>query len=383
MTEKWPKCLDKGGVSWAILLDLSKAFDCTLLLLVARLAAYGFDYQSLKIMESFVSNRQQRTKINNAFICYSKIIYGVPQGSILGPLLFNIYICDIFFDIIECDIASYVDDNTPYNFDFNLDNVISSLEKSTLWFRENHMKANADKCHLLVSSDERCTAKIEDFSNKNSTEEKLLGVKFDSKLSFESHITSLCKKASQKLHALARISHYMDLNKRRSLMKAFITSQFSYCPLIWMFHSRNLNNKINRIHERALRLVYQNNLSFTELLDLDNSVTVHQKNLQVLVTEIYKVKPGIAPEIMKDIFELQNPSYNLRSSCNQFRRANIKTVHYGLQSVRYLGSKIWELVTNIKYSNSLTKFKKLIKSWKPAACPCRLCKIYTAQVGFI
>ena len=112
-----------------------------------------------------------------------------------------------------------------------------------------------------------------------------------------------------------------------------------------------------------LRLGYQNNLSFSELLDLDNPVTVHQKNLQVLVTEIYKVKNGIAPEIMKDIFELQNPSYNLRSTCNQFRRENIKTVHYGLQSVRYLGPKIWELVpNNIKYSNSLSKFKKLIKS---------------------
>ena len=151
-----------------------------------------------------------------------------------------------------------------------------------------------------------------------------------------------------------------------------------------MFHSRNLNNKINRIHERALRLVYQNNLSFSELLDLDNSVTVHQKNLQVLVTEIYKVKNGIAPEIMKDIFELQNPSYNLRSTCNQFRRENIKTVHYGLQSVRYLGPKIWELVpNNIKYSNSLSRFKKIIKSCKPETCPCRLCKTYIAQVELI
>ena len=73
-------------------------------------------------------------------------------------------------------------------------------------------------------------------------------------------------------------------------MKSFITSQFSYCSLIWMFYSRNINNKINRIHERTLRLVDQNNLNFSELLDLDNSVTVHQRNLQVLVTEIYKVK---------------------------------------------------------------------------------------------
>ena len=87
----------------------------------------------------------------------------------------------------------------------------NNLEKSTNsllnWFRENHIKANADKCPLLVSSDQSCTAKIEDFSIKNGTEETLLGAKFDSNLSFESHITSLCKKASQKLHAVARISH--------------------------------------------------------------------------------------------------------------------------------------------------------------------------------
>ena len=79
-------------------------------------------------MESFLSNRQQRTKINNVFSRYSEIIYGVPQGSILGLLVFNIYIRDIFVDIIEFDIASYANDITPYNFDFN---VMSNLEKST------------------------------------------------------------------------------------------------------------------------------------------------------------------------------------------------------------------------------------------------------------
>ena len=97
MTEKWRKCLDKGGTSEAILKDLSKAYNCIFHdLLIAKLAAYGFDYLSLRIMESFLSNRQQRTKINNVFSRHSEIIYGVLQGSILGPLLFNVYICDIF-----------------------------------------------------------------------------------------------------------------------------------------------------------------------------------------------------------------------------------------------------------------------------------------------
>ena len=83
----------------------------------------------------------------------------------------------------------------------------------------------------------------------------------------------------------------MDLAKRKSLMKAFTTSQFNYCPLIWMFHSRQLNNQINKIHERALRLVYKDNkLTFNYLLELDNSVAIHQRNLQIHATEIFKVK---------------------------------------------------------------------------------------------
>ena len=121
------------------------------------------------------------------------------------------FCCDIFFDIIECDIASYADDNTPYNFDFNLDNIISGLEKPTNsllnWFRENHMKANADKCHLLVSSDKVCTAKIEDFSIKNSTEEKLLGVKFDFNLFFLRVISPLLVKGRARNYTLLQEHH--------------------------------------------------------------------------------------------------------------------------------------------------------------------------------
>ena len=138
------------------------------------------------------------------------------------------------------------------------------------------MKANADKYHLLFTGNYEVSANINEFEIESSKNEKLLGTSVDATFSFEHHVTSLCKKASQKLHALARIAHYIDFEKRRSLMKAFVISQFNYCPLIWMFHNRALNNRINKIHERTLGLIYQNkNLSFVELLELDNAVTIH------------------------------------------------------------------------------------------------------------
>ena len=119
-----------GAISGALLPDLSKAFDCLLHdLLIAKLAAYGFDYDSLVFVQSYLSS--QRTKVNNACSTYSDILYGVSQGSILDPLLFNIYISDMFYDIDKWDIASYADDNTPYISDFNLEEVIQKLELIT------------------------------------------------------------------------------------------------------------------------------------------------------------------------------------------------------------------------------------------------------------
>ena len=150
-------------------------------------------------------------------------------------------------------------------------------------------------------------ANISNFIITNSEKEKLLGVTFDNDLKFQSHINSLYSKASQKLYALSRMSSYMSLGQRRLIMKSFISSQFGYCPMIWMNHSRALNNKINRIHERALRLVYRDKKStFEELLNKDISVKFHIKNLQVIVTEMFKVKNKLSPEIMNGAFPVVN-----------------------------------------------------------------------------
>lgn len=390
MIEYWRKSLDKGGSFGALLTDLSKAFDCLPHdLLIAKLYAYGFDLSSVRLLHSYLTGRKQRVKIDHVYSSWEEILFGVPQGSILGPLLFNIFVCDLF-DFIDdsVNIGSYADDTTPYVSGKNTKEIIDALEKTSVdmlaWFGFNGMKANPDKCHLLISSNENCKASIGNHTIENSKQQKLLGVLLDNKLNFEKHINNLCTTASQKLSALCRVSSFMSTGQKRIIMKAFINSQFGYCPLVWMNHSRKLNNRINRIHERALRVVYNDdNATFQELLCKDNSVKIHDRNLQVLVTEMFKVKLGIAPDIMNDIFRIRNRNYITRKN-DEFQSHCVKTVHYGTETVSFLGPKLWSILPDeYKKINNLHDFKDKIKSWGPQNCPCRLCKTYIHQVGFI
>ena len=184
-----------------------------------------------------ICDRQQRVKVNGSFSSWKELTRGVPQGSVLGPLLFNIYINDLLLFIQSSDICNYADDTAIYACDKNLENITHKLENDCNvvleWFANNIMKSNADKCHLLVIGkryDDPVAVKIGSAEIVNSSEEKLLGVHIDSKLSFDHHVSKLCQRASNKLYALARISPYMDHNKLRILMRAFITSQFQSCP---------------------------------------------------------------------------------------------------------------------------------------------------------
>ena len=147
----------------------------------------------------------------------------------------------------------------------------------------------------------------------------------------------------QKIHVLPRIASYMSLNKRRLLMKTFVESQFNYCPLIWMFHSRHLKNKINNVHEKALRIVYSDYEStFQELLDA--SFSVHHRNIQNFAIEIYKHILGLLPAIMGEVFKINRTlSYNLRKH-NEFSSRVPKTVKYETETIYFLAPKVWALV---------------------------------------
>ena len=137
-----------------------------------------------------------------------------------------------------------------------------------------------------------------------------------------------------------------------------------------MFHSRAMEHRINRIHKRTLRLIYpnQHQLTFKELLEKNKTVSIHQRNLQILATEIYKAKNKISPEVVNSLFEFTNKNYNLR---NVSKRKRYFTVHYGSESLVSLAPKIWELVPDsIREVKTLSIFKNKIKAWTTNKCPC-------------
>ena len=374
----------------ALLTDLSKAFDCLSHdLLIAKLNAYGFSLPALRLVQSYLKKRKQKTKINSEFSSWEEILFEVPQGSILGPLLFNIFLCDLFFVMNNVDFASYADDNTPFFVGKDLDDVISKLQNASKtlfqWFNDNQMKANPDKCHFVCSSSVKVNISTENQNISNSASEKLLGVFFDRALKFQSHIDNICKKASLKLNVISRITPYMDFNKKRLAVNVYFSSQFNYCPLIWMCHNRKYNNKIDRLHERCLRMIYNDKRSsFEDLLEKDNSVSIHHKKLQALATEMFKIYNKTSPEVMQEIFTIKEQGeYNLRNQAD-FVVPHVKSVNFGFESIRYIGPKIWEsLPQDLKNKETLDSFKTAIKKWKPDSCPYRLCKTYLQNMGYL
>ena len=146
---------------------------------------------------------------------------------------------------------------------YNIDGLIKSLEEASTfllhWFDNNLLKNNSDKRHLLVSIKENIIVKIHEYEIENSGCEKLLAVELDLKLNLDDQISDICKNARGKLNALVRITPFMGLSKRSILMNAFLNSHFSYCPLIWTYHSRTSNRRINMLHERCSRFNHNDN----------------------------------------------------------------------------------------------------------------------------
>ena len=236
LTEEWRKKLNNNFVVGAAPTDLSKAFDCIPHdLIIAKLSAYNFNDEALSYIYSYLTNRRQCVRINNTHSQLETTISDVPQGSILGLILFNLSINDLFFFVVRASLYNFADDNTLSAFATTVSEVIKILESESEvvidWFKINKMVVKPDKFQAIIldkrkrdHTDEHIIVDNQQIKVVSSV--KLLGLQLDDKLNFNLHISNICKYAANQLNALIRL--FMNFEENKILINSYFMANFNY-----------------------------------------------------------------------------------------------------------------------------------------------------------
>ena len=388
LVEDWKAALDDKKVVGAMLMDLSRAFDCLPhRLLLAKLSAYGLDDKACNLLMSYLRKRQQRVKVGMTKSDWTTILKGIPQGSILGPLLFNIFINDLLFSLTQmnsCTIYNYADDNSISFASHSLDDVKINVERSTEvclnWFMQNHMQANPAKFQSMILGNvpqqkrDTFTFKVGNENISPSDTVKLLGIHMDSKLNFDKHIQTICRRAASQLKALFRLRKALTIGNKMNILNGFILAHFNYCPVVWHHCGLTNSRKIEKIQERGLRFVYNDfESTYNQLLEQSNKNLLYVSRIKSIACEAYKSINHVGPPLLHDMIKVKDITNNLRDEFRAIQKKTNSTRH-GLKSFQYEGAKIWNnLPINIKQSTSYKHFKCLISKWDGPQCKCGAC----------
>ena len=382
LIEDWKKALDEKENIGAILMDLSKAFDCIPHnLLICKLKLYNLSDEACILIKSYLTERRQRVKIGDCRSNWDHLYKGVPQGSILGPLLFNIFIHDIFYYIGNC-LYNFADDNTLSKTGKDVYVLSKTLcddaEKTLLWFERNCMKANPSKFQGFTIISNNCNQSIcLELSGVNvpiTDTIKLLGLYIDNKLNFSEHVSRLCKKAAFHVNAMSRVAKYLDTKSRLKVFHAFIRSNFQYANIVWHFTSIRNILKIEKLQRRALKIVFNDYVSsYTELLSKAKTQSLYISRIKSILIETFKSINKLNPKFLHEVFKINKSGYQSRDPL-RIVLPKVNTTTYGLNSFKFEASRLWnELPFSIKNTNDLHIFSANIHAWSGPECGCNNC----------
>ena len=346
-------------------------------------SAYGLSANVCDFLNSYLSNRKQRVKVGQFCSSWLNIIKGVPQGSILGPLLFNIFMNDIFYFKKKASIYNYADDNTVIYSHKNLDIVKEVLvDESAIcidWFRDNKMQANPDKFQAIMlgkSGFENCKSLFLNGTEiKCEDSVKLLGVTIDFLLNFDLHVSNICKKAARQINVLLRLSKFLTTETKILIYKSFIKSSLNFCPLVWHFCSKTSSAKMEKLQYRALRLVFNDfDSSYETLLERVNMPTLHISRIRLIAVETFKILHKMSPVYLQDLLSYKNSIYSFRYD-NLVDVPRVRTTKYGKSSFCYEAAGVWNSLPNdLRKVEDFNEFKRLVNTWSGSSCKCSMCK---------
>ena len=366
-----PPGLDRRETVAVVAVDLSKAFDSVCHpLLLAKLKAYGFTDDALELMTAYLLGRRQRVKLDGAYSQWRPIRSGVPQGSLLGPLLFNMYVNDLNYFVANTSLRLYADDTTEYASDASpivLQSVLNSdLSVLSRWFARNYLQINAAKTQAVAIGPSLYEYEFHLNDKIVVTEDtlKILGVILDSKLNFKAHIRVQLGKACAKASALRRLRKFISKDVMVRLYKAYVLPHLEYCSPLFLGVGNVEASKMESTNYYILRSIlgYSKTMSYDTLLRLADIKSLEQRREFQSLVLLYKCLFNQGAPYISEFFNFKNVPYNLRglSTRLELPSFNMESMH---RSFAFLACKLWNaLPPTIRESMDIKSFKRSLKA---------------------
>ena len=385
IVDNWLNALNNKETVGTVFLDLSKAFDLVNhKLLLQKLAMYGFSQKAILWFDSYLTNRTQQVYISGKLSESNTISIGVPQGSVLGPLLFLVYINDLPLSISSCVLDLFADDATLSSSDpsvLSLTNRLNAdLENFQDWCKKNKMVLNIPKTKAMFISSRNAANRIMEnppdlkISNETiqlSSNEKLLGVNIDNTLSWTFQVENTVKKCNSLLYLLNRIKCYLTIPVRKLFYNAYILPHLDYCCTIWGNINNNLTDTLVKFQKRAARIILDRSIDtpsadlFAEL----NWMTFPERVKYQKAVLMFKIMNNLTPSYLNNLYSYTSDIHqrSLRSTTDNLLYVPKPKTEIFRNSFSYSGSMMWNAIPeSVKQSSSVAMFKAKYLQWANA-----------------